>query len=249
MSGHLGRWATDADSHGDRGLCRRRTGRSSVRAADFAPDQGPLLSRHQPSGISGMAPGISSHHSPRHRHSGRRVHRARRDPDRGYGTHLAVCDSIQGHCLSQPSPSRAHGQDSHEAGAREMSLVRGVRPAARLLNQPARRARWGTGHGRPCPAPAFQRGHGGRAHRNRGSSRPAFWSRSGPGRCARGPNQRNRPQAARGHVDVRCTAPAATGRGVAGVIDEIGEGVTDVAVGDRVFGSPTTARAEPSWPC
>lgn len=35
MPGHLGRWASGADGHGDRGLCRRRAGRSSVRAADF----------------------------------------------------------------------------------------------------------------------------------------------------------------------------------------------------------------------
>ena len=40
--------------------------------------------------------------------------------------------------------------------------------------------------------------------------------------------------------------PQMTGREVAGVVDEVGEGVTDVMVGDRVFVSPTTARARPS---
>lgn len=39
-----------------------------------------------------------------------------------------------------------------------------------------------------------------------------------------------------GVVDFGATLPQTTGRDVAGVVDEIGEGVTDVAVGDRVFG-------------
>ena len=39
-----------------------------------------------------------------------------------------------------------------------------------------------------------------------------------------------------GAVDFGDGLPQTTGRDVAGVVDEIGEGVTDVAVGDRVFG-------------
>lgn len=39
-----------------------------------------------------------------------------------------------------------------------------------------------------------------------------------------------------GQLSFGAQLPQTTGRDVAGVIDEIGEGVTDVAVGDRVFG-------------
>src|SRR6201995_1587109 len=40
----------------------------------------------------------------------------------------------------------------------------------------------------------------------------------------------------RGLGGVGAGLPQTTGRDVAGVVDELGEGVTDVAVGDRVFG-------------
>src|SRR3984885_11493512 len=40
----------------------------------------------------------------------------------------------------------------------------------------------------------------------------------------------------RGLVDFGDGLPQTTGRDVAGIVDEVGEGVTDVAVGDRVFG-------------
>ncbi len=40
----------------------------------------------------------------------------------------------------------------------------------------------------------------------------------------------------RGLLDFGAELPQTTGRDVAGVVDEIGPGVTDVAVGDRVFG-------------
>jgi NADPH:quinone reductase-like Zn-dependent oxidoreductase len=40
----------------------------------------------------------------------------------------------------------------------------------------------------------------------------------------------------RGELSFGAELPQTTGRDVAGVVDELGEGVTDVAVGDRVFG-------------
>lgn len=40
----------------------------------------------------------------------------------------------------------------------------------------------------------------------------------------------------RGELSFGATLPQTTGADVAGVVDEIGDGVTDVAVGDRVFG-------------
>ena len=43
-------------------------------------------------------------------------------------------------------------------------------------------------------------------------------------------------EAAHGQLRFGAELPQTTGRDVAGVVDEIGEGVTDVAVGDRVFG-------------
>jgi NADPH:quinone reductase-like Zn-dependent oxidoreductase len=39
-----------------------------------------------------------------------------------------------------------------------------------------------------------------------------------------------------GSLNFGAELPQTTGRDVAGVVDELGEGVTDVAVGDRVFG-------------
>jgi NADPH:quinone reductase-like Zn-dependent oxidoreductase len=44
------------------------------------------------------------------------------------------------------------------------------------------------------------------------------------------------PKLRRGELNFGAGLPQTTGRDVAGVIDEVGEGVTDVAVGDRVFG-------------
>jgi NADPH:quinone reductase-like Zn-dependent oxidoreductase len=40
----------------------------------------------------------------------------------------------------------------------------------------------------------------------------------------------------RGELSFGATLPQTTGADVAGIVDELGEGVTDVAVGDRVFG-------------
>ena len=40
----------------------------------------------------------------------------------------------------------------------------------------------------------------------------------------------------KGLLDFGAGLPQTTGRDVAGIVDEVGEGVTDVAVGDRVFG-------------
>lgn len=45
------------------------------------------------------------------------------------------------------------------------------------------------------------------------------------------------PKLRQGVLNFGAELPQTTGRDVAGVVDEIGEGVTDVAVGDRVFGA------------
>ncbi len=45
------------------------------------------------------------------------------------------------------------------------------------------------------------------------------------------------PKLRQGVLNFGAELPHTTGRDVAGVVDEIGEGVTDVAVGDRVFGA------------
>jgi len=45
------------------------------------------------------------------------------------------------------------------------------------------------------------------------------------------------PNLRQGVLNFGAELPQTTGRDVAGVVDEIGEGVTDVAVGDRVFGA------------
>ncbi|MHC1558988.1 NADP-dependent oxidoreductase [Actinomycetospora sp. C-140] len=44
------------------------------------------------------------------------------------------------------------------------------------------------------------------------------------------------PKLRRGELSFGAELPQTTGRDVAGVVDELGDGVTDVAVGDRVFG-------------
>jgi NADPH:quinone reductase-like Zn-dependent oxidoreductase len=41
--------------------------------------------------------------------------------------------------------------------------------------------------------------------------------------------------------------PQAMGHKAAGVVDELGESVADVAVGDRVFGFSAEGRPRPSW--
>ena len=43
--------------------------------------------------------------------------------------------------------------------------------------------------------------------------------------------------------------PQTMGHEAAGVVDELGEGVADVAVGDRVFGFSAEGAARPSWRC
>ena len=43
--------------------------------------------------------------------------------------------------------------------------------------------------------------------------------------------------------------PQTLGYEAAGVVDELGEGVADVAVGDRVFGLSAGGRPRPSWRC
>lgn len=44
------------------------------------------------------------------------------------------------------------------------------------------------------------------------------------------------PKIRRGELNFGATLPQTTGADVAGIVDEVGDGVTDVAVGDRVFG-------------
>src|SRR5215472_2531244 len=63
-----------------------------------------------------MAAGVPSDHGTRRRHPRRRLHRARRDRDRGHGAHHALCDPVQGHALPGPSPSPVCGQVSHWGG-------------------------------------------------------------------------------------------------------------------------------------
>src|SRR5215831_5393698 len=52
-----------------------------------------------------MARGLRPDHGTGHRHPRRRLHRARRDPGRGHGTHHALCGSVQEHALPHPSAS------------------------------------------------------------------------------------------------------------------------------------------------
>ncbi len=101
-----------------------RAGRGGLRAADFAPDKGPLLGWYQPAGIWGLAAGVPADHDARHCHPRRRVHRARRDPDRGHGADHAVCDSVQGHTLLSPPASPAQRQDGHQDGQLGCERVR-----------------------------------------------------------------------------------------------------------------------------
>jgi NADPH:quinone reductase-like Zn-dependent oxidoreductase len=51
----------------------------------------------------------------------------------------------------------------------------------------------------------------------------------------------------KGLVDFGDALPQTTGRDVAGVVDELGEGVTDVAVGDRVFGVSDDGAGAAEW--
>src|SRR6202012_3807970 len=66
-------------------------------------------------------PGIRPDHSTCHRHSRRRLHHARRDPDRGHGARHALRGPVQGHAVPGPSPSPAHrqpeGDDMTASGA------------------------------------------------------------------------------------------------------------------------------------
>ena len=141
---------------------RALPGMGSAGAA-YVPQISHLVKARCSAGISrglwGVAAGVGFGYNTRGRHRRRRLHRTRRDPDRGHGARPGLCGPVQGHALPKPSAWPARGQDSRGTGTRETSPVSGVRPVGRWPPQPHPPGTTGTAAHRPRPAPAIPRGH------------------------------------------------------------------------------------------